>query len=305
MELERSSFPELAPIAKRVGPFVGAAVVAIAGIGYAVHEHSAAQAVIAQKQTLATQNEEMTAQLSATQSQLAALAAKVDALTSPSEDKPSPAVSYSGSSPASRGAANGRHGSGSTATHGYNAHDPRFEKMQAQIDEQGRQIDATRNDLASTRTELTGTIAKNHDELVSLEKKGLRRYWEFDLTKSKEFKREGPLTISLRKANVKKSYADLALVVDDRNMQQKHVNLFQPAMFYQADSTQPTEIVINDISKNHIHGYVSAPKYHKSEVGPLTVDAESNPPSDQASNMGDQPPARQKLPLPSNDSNQQ
>jgi hypothetical protein len=303
MEIENSSFPELSPIAKRVGPFVGAAVIAIAGIGYAVHEHSTAQAVIAQKQNLATQNEQVTAQLTATQAQLAALAAKVDALATPTEDKPSPATSYSGSSSASRGAAAGHHGA--AATHGYNAHDPRFEKMQAQLDAQGRQIDATRNDLASTRTELTGTIAKNHDELVSLEKKGLRRYWEFDLTKSKDFKREGPLTISLRKANVKKSYADLALVVDDRNMQQKHVNLFQPAMFYQADSTQPTEIVINDISKNHIHGYVSAPKYRKSEVGPLTVDAESNPPSsDQASNSGDQPP-RQKLPLPSDDSNQQ
>jgi hypothetical protein len=306
MEIENSSFPELVPIAKRVGPFVGAAVVALAGIGYAAHEHSAAQAVIAQKQNLATQNQQMTAQLSATQSQLAALAAKVDALSTPipSEAKPSPAVS----SRASNGAAPVRR----AGTRQGNGYDSRFKKLQSQLDEQGKEIDAargdlanTRTDLANTRTELTGSIAKTHDELVVLEKRGQRNYYEFDLTKSKDFKREGPISVSLRKANDKKGYADLALIVDDRNLQQKHVNLYQPSMFYQPDSPQPVEVVINDISKNHIHGYVSAPKYRNSELAAASSDAGSNSPSDQASNSTDQPPARKKLTLPSDDSDRQ
>jgi hypothetical protein len=304
MEIDNSSFPELSPIAKRVGPFVGAAVVAIAGIGYAVHEHSAAQAVIAQKQTLASQNEQVSAQLSATQAELAALAAKVDALATPAEAKPSPAVSSNGS----RGTATNHRSS--AAAHGVNSHDPRYERMQAQLDEQGRKIDATRNDLDSTRTdlvntrtELTGSIAKTHDELIVLEKRGQRSYFEFDLTKSKDFKREGPISISLRKANDKKGYADLALIVDDRNLTQKHVNLYQPAMFYQPDRPQPVEIVINDISKNHIHGYVSAPKYRNSELAATSTDSGNNSPSGQAASATDQPPARQKLPLPSSDSN--
>jgi hypothetical protein len=309
MEFENNSFPELVPIAKRVGPYVGAAVIAIAGIGYAVHEHSAAQAVIAQRQTLATQNEQVTAQLSATQSQLAALAAKVDALTTASEAKPSPAV-VSPSAPA--GAATHRrvvtrqgNGYGSR----FNAYDSRFQKMQSQLDDQGKAIDTTRGDLANTRTdlantrtELTGSIAKTHDELVVLEKRGQRRYFEFDLTKSKDFKREGPISISLRKANEKKGYADLALIVDDRNLQQKHVNLYQPSMFYQPDSPQPVEVVINDVSKNHIHGYVSAPRYRNSELAATSVDSGSNASPDQASNSGDQPPARKKLPKPNDDS---
>jgi len=117
---------------------------------------------------------------------------------------------------------------------------------------------------------------------VLLEKKGERSYIEFDLQKSKEFKRTGPLSVSLRKANVKNQYADLQLILQDRKLTQKHVNLYQPAMFYQPDSPQPMEIVINDITKNHIHGYISAPKYKQSELA-ATMDTAST---------------RQRLPLP-------
>jgi len=55
-------------------------------------------------------------------------------------------------------------------------------------------------------------------------------------------------------------------MVDDRNLSQKHVNLYQPVMFYTPDSPQPVLVVINDISKDHIHGYASAPKYSQSEL---------------------------------------
>ncbi len=138
--------------------------------------------------------------------------------------------------------------------------------MQAQLDAQGKAIEETRGDLVSAKTELTGSIAKTHDELVVLEKKGERSYFEFDLQKSKQFAHEGPLGVSLRKANVKHQYADLELMVEDRDLTQKHVNLNQPVMFYQADSEQPLQVVVNDITRDHIHGYVSAPKYRKSEL---------------------------------------
>ncbi len=283
--MDGSQFPALAPVAKRVAPYLAAIVIGGAGIGYAAHERNNAQ-------SLAAQNQQVTAQLNATNSQLDALTARVNALAvahqvAPSETKPSPVA------PVAR-VATGRH----TAARRANAADSRFKKLQSQLDAQNKAIDETRNDLVSTRTELTGSIARTHDELVVLEKKGERSYFEFDLTKSKDFKREGPINISLRKANTKHGYADLALIVDDRNLSQKHVNLYQPAMFYEPDSQQPVEIVINDISKNHIHGYVSAPKYRQSELAAM-----SNP--DQAANPGAQPPARQKLPLPAADPNEQ
>jgi hypothetical protein len=267
-----SMVPAVGPVVKRVAVFVAAAAIAGAGIGYAVHERHAAQ-------TVAAQNAQMTAQLNAEKSQLEALAAKVNApapeaetttpvasaapaITATTIGKPSPAFS-------SRLGATGR----SPMNHAASSRDQRFEKLQSQIDAQGQRIEAhdkaiegTRSDLASARTELSGSIALTHDELVALEKKGERNYYEFDLGKSKQFNRAGPVSISLRKANTKRQYADLVLLVNDRDMSQKHVNLYQPAMFYQSDTLQPVEIVINDISKDHIHGYVSAPKYRKSEL---------------------------------------
>src|SRR5665213_4541036 len=160
--------------------------------------------------------------------------------------------------------------------------DPRYKKLQSQLDAQGKAIEDTRNDLAgtkgdlvTTRTELSGSIAHTHDELVGLQKRGERNYAEFDISKSKEFKHTGPLSLRLKKANNKHQYADLELLVDDRNLSQKHVNLYQPLMFSTPDNPQPVEIVINDISKDHIHGYVAASKYKQSELASMSNAAEN------------------------------
>jgi hypothetical protein len=278
-----------APAAKRAIPYIVAIVIGGGGIAYALYEHNNAQ-------SLTEQNQLVSAQLSATHSQLDALAAKVNSLAASTEARPTRS--------ASAGAVTRRPRAGA---HRAGAQDARFKKLQSQLDAQGKAIDDTRNDLASarndltsTRTELTGSIARTHDELVVLEKKGERSYFEFDIQKSKQFKHEGPLGISLRKANEKRQYADLQLMVDDRTLTQKHVNLYQPAMFYKPDSQRPIEIVINQITKDRIHGYVSAPKYRQSELTMASnTGANSQSGADPAANP--QPPARQRLPVPEPD----
>jgi predicted carbohydrate-binding protein with CBM5 and CBM33 domain len=97
-------------------------------------------------------------------------------------------------------------------------------------------------------------------------------------------------------------------MVDDRNLSQKHVNLYQPVMFYTPDTPQAVEVLINNISKDHIHGYVSAPKYRQSELVSMSnAAANAVPGSGQGSGQGtaqaatnsSEPPSpRQKLPLP-------
>ena len=144
--------------------------------------------------------------------------------------------------------------------------DPRWKQFQAKLDEQQKAIDATRQDLAGTRTELSGSIASTHEELVALERKGERKYYEFDLDKSKQFSSQGPVGIRLKKANTKNQYADLELMVDDAKLSQKHVNLLQPVVFYAAEGGRPVELVINKVTKDHVHGYVSEPKYRQSEL---------------------------------------
>ena len=298
---------------KHIAAYVAVVVVGGGLGGYAIHEHNAAQ-------SLAADNAQATATLNATQHQLSDLNAKVNMLASRTDAPPAPpapAVSSTRTAVGSRPSAAHRR-----------ADDPRYKKLQSQLDAQGKAIEQTRNDLDSTRgdltntrTELTGSIARTHGELVVLQKTGERNYYEFDLGKSKEFKREGPISISLRKADSKHQNANLALLVDDRNLSQKHVNLYQPSMFYQPDTQQPIEIVINEISKDHVHGYVSAPKYRRSELTAMSNPAAG---TNQAANQGDngvvgsapasgtdqanssaQPVLKQRSSVPSSQPNQQ
>ncbi len=153
----------------------------------------------------------------------------------------------------------------------------RLKELQARIDEQQKQLKETQDQVAknrtdlegnlnSTRDELNGSIAKTHEELVALSKRGERSYFEFDLTKSKQFQRVGPLTLSLRKADAKHKSYDLQMIVDDNKLTKKNVNLYEPIWIHTENDSQPVQVVVNRVEKNLVHGYVSAPKYKPSEL---------------------------------------
>ena len=84
--------------------------------------------------------------------------------------------------------------------------DKRYKELKAQLDDQGKQLKDTQDEVAKNRTdletslsstkdELNGSIAKTHEDLVTLQKRGERNYFEFDLTKSKQFQRFGQGTL--------------------------------------------------------------------------------------------------------------
>ncbi|HEX4008266.1 MAG TPA: hypothetical protein VHX60_18975 [Acidobacteriaceae bacterium] len=282
-----------APVAKRAGVLAAVVIVGITGLGYAVHEHRAAE-------QLTTQNQQETAELTSTRAQLSDLSAKVNSLQA-SSDAQKAAVAAEPAPAAEAAPIVHRVGK----PHAGRVQPGRLTRMQAQLDAQGKEIEATRGDLTNTRTELTGSIARTHDELVVLEKRGERNYFEFDVDKSKQFRHEGPVGISLRKANVKHAYADLQLMVDDRAMVQKHVNLYQPVMFYQSDTEQPIQVVINQISRDHIHGYVSAPTYRKSELASMaSTSTDAGAGTDATASAATQAAPRRKLTVPKDDSPQ-
>lgn len=162
----------------------------------------------------------------------------------------------------------------------------RLKELQARIDEQQRQLKDTQDqvtknradlegNLGSTRDELNGSIAKTHEELVALAKRGERSYFEFDLTKSKQFQRVGPLTLSLRKADTKHKSYDLEMVVDDNKLTKKKMNLYEPIWIHMEDDSQPLQVVVNRVQKDRVHGYVNAPRYKPSELalsrGPAAI----------------------------------
>ena len=161
--------------------------------------------------------------------------------------------------------------------------DPRWKQVEQQLGDQQKALADTQKQIADTqatleqaksdfngslqsaRTELSGDIARNHAELVVLEKKGERNYYEFSFEKSKSYHHTGPISIALRKADAKHEYCDLELIIDDREINRKHVNLYESLTLYPQGYPQPLELVINRINKDSVAGYVSEPKYREME----------------------------------------
>jgi F0F1-type ATP synthase membrane subunit b/b' len=128
----------------------------------------------------------------------------------------------------------------------------------------------TQNDLASAvaqlksmRGDLTDTqsiIARNHDELVLLEHRGDRNYYEFTLDKGRK-KPVGTVSMELRKTDQKRSRFTLYIFADDKTYEKKDRNVNEPLQFYSGKTPQLYEVVVNAIdNKNEISGYLSTPK---------------------------------------------
>ena len=195
--------------------------------------------------------------------------------------------------------------------------DKRYKELKAQLDDQGKQLKDTEDlvaknrtdletSLSSTKDELNGSIAKTHEELVTLQKRGERNYFEFDLNKSRQFQRFGPLTLSLRRTDTKHMNYDLSMVVDDNRLDKKHVNLYEPIWIHSETGGQPVQIVVNKIGRNTAHGYISAPKYRESELAsstaatPALTPVSATTPADpnRPNQQPDQQPQTQQPPQP-------
>jgi hypothetical protein len=157
------------------------------------------------------------------------------------------------------------------------ADDSRLDQLRARVNEQEQELAGTKDQLQqtrvdlqgrldSTRDELNGSIARTHDDVVALQKRGERNYYEFDADKSKQFQKVGPIRLSLRKVDVKHKRYDLVLMVDDFEIQKKSVNMFEPVWIMVADRPQPLELVVNRVHKDQVGGYLSEPKYKTSEL---------------------------------------
>jgi hypothetical protein len=155
--------------------------------------------------------------------------------------------------------------------------DPRWQRVESRLTDHEQRIAGAKQDvedtraelegkLSSTKDELGGSIARTHDEMVALQKRGERNYSEFTLDKSKDFRKVGPVSLALRKADTKHKRYNLELIVDDVKLEKKNVSLYEPVYLTLSDRPQPMEVVVNQISKNEIRGYVSQPKYRKSEL---------------------------------------
>jgi hypothetical protein len=138
------------------------------------------------------------------------------------------------------------------------------------VDTRVSQVDSnltkTISDLNMARSELGTLIARNHDEIDLLRRKGERDYVEFTIAGKNQPQKVGNVTIELKGTNDKKNRANLVVTVEDKRYEDKNRATNQPLIFYTTDSHTPEEVVINRVSKNQISGYVSVPKANTAPV---------------------------------------
>jgi uncharacterized protein YlxW (UPF0749 family) len=283
-------------------------LVAIIAVIYGFLQHNTAQ-------QLASERADLRTALAQAKSQEDALAAKVNALSAAhAQEEAARAqaqtlMTEQFSAPANEAP---RQAARSTthyvAAHRAHVDDPHWKQFQNQLGDQQKELAESQKEIADTqanlqktqsdlqqaksdlqgdlktaRTELGGDIARNHTELVALEKKGERNYYEFTFEKSKTYHHAGPLSIAVHKADAKHEYCDLQMLIDDKEITRKHVDLYESVTLYPQGYPQPLEVVINRIDKDSVHGYVSEPKYRSTEQAATpaapSTSAAVNPPA--------------------------
>jgi chromosome segregation ATPase len=125
------------------------------------------------------------------------------------------------------------------------------------------ELDKTIAELKSVRGDLSGTnslVATNGKELQALRRLGERNYTEFKLIKTKEPQRVGDISLLLKKTDPKKNKFTIEVRADDKATEKKDKNINEPVQFYVAKAAQPYELVVNNVSKDQISGYLSTPK---------------------------------------------
>jgi hypothetical protein len=123
-------------------------------------------------------------------------------------------------------------------------------------------IDATKAKLDRTIGDLgiqSGLIAHTSAELEILKHRGDRNYYEFTLTRKKRTP-VSTVSLELRKADAKKGKYTLIVLSDDRPIEKKDRTMNEPVQFYTGRDRMLYELVVNQVNKNTVVGYLSTPK---------------------------------------------
>ncbi len=126
-------------------------------------------------------------------------------------------------------------------------------------------IEKTIADLKSARGDLgvqSGLIATNGKELQALKQLGERNYIDIKLAKAKKNvpQKFGDIQLVLESAEPKKNTFSIVIIADDKRVEKKNRTVNEPIQFLLSKSVQPYELVINDVKKDLIVGYLSVPK---------------------------------------------
>jgi chromosome segregation ATPase len=127
-------------------------------------------------------------------------------------------------------------------------------------------LETTKGNLQMARGEFGTLIAKNHDEIEELRRKGDRDYYEFTIEKKNDRQKVGDMMVELKNVNTKKNLYTVALYVDDSRYEKRNRSTNEPIYFFVHGSRAPLEFTVNSIGKDKISGYLSVPKVNSAHA---------------------------------------
>jgi hypothetical protein len=132
----------------------------------------------------------------------------------------------------------------------------------ANLEATNRDLAESKRTLVDVRSTLSDQIARNASELNSLRLKGERNFTEFEIKKAKknEFQRVGDIRLELRDTDTKKQKYAVIIQVDDNKLEKKDRLANEPIQFLVGRDKLRYEIVVNNVGKDTISGYLSTPK---------------------------------------------
>jgi len=121
-------------------------------------------------------------------------------------------------------------------------------------------LTGTQNDLKMARSELGTLIARNHEDVEQLRRLGERDYLEFTIDGKNKPQKVGSFMVELRGTNPKNKRYNVSLIVDDARIEKKNLPVNEPIFFHQGTDKRPLEMVVNNVAKDKVTGYISVPK---------------------------------------------
>jgi len=147
----------------------------------------------------------------------------------------------------------------------------RLTEINSEVDTVKTDSGKTRSDLDKTVVELkrvtgdlgvlSGLIATNGKEIQALRELGERDYYEFTINKTNTPQKVADVQVTLKRVDPKRNRYTLEILADDKRVEKKDRGINEPVQFYvQSHAKQPYELVINQVGKNQVIGYLSTPK---------------------------------------------
>lgn len=148
----------------------------------------------------------------------------------------------------------------STAESRFGAVNADVNQVRTDVETTRKALEGARREIVDVRSTLAQQIAKNKNELKQLRLKGERNFYEFDIQKKKGFALVGDIRIGVTKTNRRRKRYDVRIVVDDNTLEKKRRTINEPVQFLVGPTKLRYEMVVNEVRKNRIIGYLSVPK---------------------------------------------